>query len=166
MRNANALALQPFHPQPKKSAAKHSGPRRGSSRSREEIGGPTETIGDHVQMHPQEPEANAQGMLQLVIVVQQVQDEVDLEVATKVAGKIAADKVVAVKVAAGTAVRVAATKVVEAETTAVEIAEIGMKRPKRTRHHVVPSRSNGLNLKSLLPRRCNRAKNLSDPSRI
>lgn len=102
----------------------------------------------------------------MVNVVQLEQDEVDLAAATKGVVKIAVDRVAAVKVVAETlVVRVAATKVVEAVTTAGEIAEIGMKLPKRTQRHVVPSRSNGLNRKNLSPRRCSKVKNLSDPSR-
>ena len=164
-RNANASDSPRFLLLRKKNAVKHNGQRNVSNKKHVEIDGPIETIEGHVRMHPQAlptPVANEQAMLREVIVVQQARD---------VAGLVAPTREAAAKVAAGrgvvmAGVRVAAIRVAVVGTIAVEIAETGTKEPKRIPHHVVQSRSNELNRKSRSLRRCNKAKNRSDPSRI
>jgi hypothetical protein len=85
--------------------------------------------------------------------------------ATRVA-RVAAAEVAASRGVVMADVLSVAIRGAEAVTIAVEIAENGTKEPKRIPHHVVQSRSNGRNRKSQSPRRCNKAKNRSAPSRI
>ena len=165
MRNANALDSQPFHPPRKKNAAKRNGPKNGSNKNRAAIDGLTETIAGRVRMPPLTlpvPVGNEQATQPVVIVALLGLDEAARVEVTKAAAKAVAGRGVVVTVD----VLEVATKVVEAGTNAVEIDETVTKDPIQIPHPAVQSRSSGLNLRSQSPRRCNKAKNRSDPSRI